>query len=143
MVYRLNADDVVVTYRKGLLRSVQSLPIKVFRDQHSRWEMTNNTWIALALVSVVAIAFGVWGFIDPKSTGMYMAIAVSLVVLGFLMPYLFWNHRRLTGVTFSGDPNHSLAVIAHAVPTQQFDDFVNAMQQRIQSGSDAIDFKAC
>jgi hypothetical protein len=132
VAYRLTSSDIIVTHRKGLTRTVQTIPVKVFRVRQCAWETTNQSWIILAIVSALTIAFGIWGLIDPKSTGMYTAVAVGLIAIGLVLPCVSWNHRKLTGVTFSGDSDFSLSIIAHAIPTQQFLKLVSSLEAQIQ-----------
>lgn len=138
VAYKLTASDIVVTYRKGFARSVQTIPTRVIQCRQSNWETTSNFWFLVVFVSALAVVGGGWGISDPQSTGMHLLVAVCLVLSGCLMPYLLWNHRKLSGVTFSSNSDYSLSIIAHAVPTPQFHAFVLAMENRIlaESGSD-------
>ncbi len=131
VAYTLTPSDIVVTYRKGLSRTVQRVPLNVLRIRQSTWETTNNGWVVLVAVCLLAVGFGTWGLIDPKSTGMYTVVALGLVAVGVIMPYILWDHRKLRGVTFTGEADFSLSVIAHAAPTEAFHSFVNSLESRI------------
>ena len=137
MSYKLTPGNVIVRHHMGLTHTVQSIPVTVFNGHHSSWETTNRSWLVLAVVSALAVAFGIWGLIDPKSTGMYSAIAVGLVTAGVTAPICFWRHRKLNGVTFAGESNYSLTVISHAVPPPEFRAFVDALHMQIKLHNDS------
>ncbi len=137
MSYKLTSGDIVVGHRMWFTHTVHSIPISVFNGRYSTWETTNSSWLALAVVSALAAAFGVWGLMDPKSTGIYTAIAVALVTVGAAAPVCLWRHRRLNGVTFVGESNYSVTVIAHAVPTPEFHAFVDALRMQIKSHNES------
>jgi len=86
--YKLTSSDVVVTYGKGFHRPVQSISINVFHVRRSTWETINNGWIVVAVVSALAVVLGIRGLIAAKSTGIYSVVAVGLIVVGVIMPYL-------------------------------------------------------
>ena len=134
--YKLTSGDVIVGHRKGFTHTVHSIPVNVFNGHHSTWETTNSSWLVLVVVSALSVAFGIWGLIEPESTGMYSAIAVGLIAVGLAAPICSWRHRKLNGVTFSGESNYSLTVISHAAPPPEFRAFVEAMHLQINAHKD-------
>lgn len=130
--YTLTTNDVTVAYRHGIKSTSHTLPLDVLRGHRSEWQTTNTAWIGLFVVSLLAIGFGIWGFIDPDSTGMSTVVAVALVIIGAIAPWWLRDHRALTGVTFSGDNGYTISVVAHINPSADFQSFVNALESRTQ-----------
>lgn len=134
--YTLSSKEVTFRYRKGLTSSSQTFPLDVFDGRSSSWDTTNVAWVGMAIVSVLAIVFGVWGLIDPKATGMHAVVATGLILVGSLLPVVLWQHRRLSGVTFTGEHGYALSIIAHAVQTTGFHNFVDALKSHVRSERD-------
>lgn len=138
ITYRMNADEVSYTFRKGLTRTAQTIPLEVIDGPQTSWETSNNTRLVLVLVCVIGFCFGIWGLVDPKSTGMYTTVALGLIGVGITLPTVLRQHRRLTGVTFFGDSNYSLSVISHAKPSSEYHKFVEVLKEQIKQKTEAF-----
>lgn len=109
--YQLTATDVIIGCRRGLQSSSETIPLTSFDGRRSSWEYTSVPWIGMAVISVLAVIFGVWGLLSPKETGMYAAVAIGLITTGLLLPVCLWKHRRLSGVTFTGAHGYTVSSV--------------------------------